>query len=74
MKKLADWCEANGLQLTGHFRLCNPFLIWQMQHQGNVIGQLREMHVPGIDLLDNVDGDLNLRWGIDEDVWQIPMP
>ena len=72
VKKLADWCEANNLQLTGHFRLCNPFLIWQMQHQGNVIGQLREMHVPGIDLLDNVDGDLNLRWGIDENVWQIP--
>ncbi len=72
VKKLNDWCEKNGLQLMGHFRLCNPFLIWQMQYQGNVINDMRSMHIPGIDSLDNVEGDLNLRWGIDENVWQIP--
>lgn len=72
VKKLNDWCERNGLQLMGHFRLCNPFLIWQMQYQGNVMNDMRSMHIPGIDSLDNVEGDLNLRWGIDENVWQIP--
>ena len=72
VKRLNDWCERNNLQLIGHFRLCNPFLIWQMQYQGNVINDMRSMHIPGIDSLDNVEGDLNLRWGIDENVWQIP--
>ena len=72
VKKISDWCDKNGLQLMGHFRLCNPFLIWQMQYQGNVIYDMRSMHIPGIDSLDNVEGDLNLRWGIDENVWQIP--
>ena len=72
VKKISDWCDKNGLQLMGHFRLCNPFLIWQMQYQGNVINDMRQMHVPGIDSLDNIEGGLNLRWGIDENVWQIP--
>ena len=72
VKKCADWCENSDLQLIGHFRVCNPFLIWQMQYQGNVINDMRSMHIPGIDSLDNVDGDLNLRWGIDENVWQVP--
>lgn len=72
IEKYRRWCHKNGLELMGHFRICNPFLIWQMQYQGNVINDLRELDVPGVDSLDNVDGGLNLRWGIDENVWQIP--
>jgi hypothetical protein len=71
VKRCADWCDRNGLQLIGHFRLCNPFLMWQMVYQGNAIPGMAQMHIPGVDALDNVEGDLNLRWGIDEDVWQI---
>jgi hypothetical protein len=71
VKRCADWCERNKLQLIGHFRLCNPFLLWQMVYQGNAIPGMAEMHIPGVDALDNVEGDLNLRWGVDEDVWQI---
>lgn len=71
VKRCADWCEKNGLELIGHFRLCNPFLLWQMVYQGNAIPGMAQMHIPGVDALDNVEGDLNLRWGIDEDVWQI---
>jgi hypothetical protein len=71
VKQYADWCDRNGLQLIGHFRLCNPFLIWQMVYQGNAIPGMAQMHIPGVDALDNVEGDLNLRWGIDENVWQI---
>jgi len=72
VKKCADWCEKYNIELIGHFRLCNPFLIWQMNHQGNVIPEMKRMHIPGIDMLDNVEGDLNLRWGTDENVWQVP--
>ena len=71
VKRCADWCDKNKLQLMGHFRLCNPFLLWQMVYQGNAIPGMAQMHLPGVDALDNVEGDLNLRWGIDEDVWQI---
>ncbi|MBN2324234.1 MAG: hypothetical protein JXQ30_10905 [Spirochaetes bacterium] len=71
VKRCADWCEKNGLELMGHFRLCNPFLLWQMVYQGNAIPGMARMHIPGVDALDNVEGDLNLRWGVDEDVWQI---
>jgi len=45
--------------------------MWQMVYQGNAIPGMAQMHIPGVDALDNVEGDLNLRWGIDEDVWQI---
>lgn len=72
VKKVSNWCEKNNLQLMGHFRLCNPFLIWQMQYQGNVINDMRQMQIPGVDSLDNAEGGLNLRWGKDENVWQIP--
>jgi hypothetical protein len=71
VKRYADWCETNNLQLIGHFRLCNPFLMWQMMYQGNAIPGMAQMHIPGVDALDNVEGDLNLRWGTEEDVWQI---
>jgi hypothetical protein len=71
VKRYADWCKKNKLQLMGHFRLCNPFLLWQMVYQGNAIPGMAQMNIPGVDALDNVEGDLNLRWGIDEDVWQI---
>ena len=71
VKRCADWCERSGLQLMGHFRLCNPFLVWQMVYQGNAIPGMAQMHIPGVDALDNVEGDLNKRWGVDEDVWQI---
>ena len=71
VKKYADWCERNGLQLMGHFRLCNPFLVWQMVYQGNAIPGMSRMHIPGVDALDNPEGGLNLRWGDNENVWQI---
>jgi hypothetical protein len=71
VKRCADWCQKNKLQLMGHFRLCNPFLLWQVVYQGNAIPGMAQMNIPGVDALDNVEGDLNLRWGIDEDVWQI---
>lgn len=71
VKRCADWCGKNGLELIGHFRLCNPFLMWQMVYQGNAIPGMAQMHIPGVDALDNIEGDLNLRWGKDEDVWQV---
>ena len=51
-KPLQNWCQENGLVLTGHFAaedgLCN-----QISANGGVMAHYREMGLPGIDYLGN---------------------
>ena len=45
-----DWCEAHGLELTGHF-MHEDSLGSQVAHIGAAMPHYRYMHVPGIDHL-----------------------
>ncbi|NQX61989.1 glycosyl hydrolase [Paenibacillus qinlingensis] len=47
---VADWCEAHGWQLTGHF-MGEDTLMEQMQYTGGVMPLYERMHMPGIDML-----------------------
>ena len=49
-KRVCDWCEQNGLKLTGHF--------WEhtfpgVTHTGSTMPHYEHMQIPGIDLLFN---------------------
>lgn len=47
--QIADWCEAHGLLLTGHFvHEENAYSVW---YHGDTLTQLMRMHAPGCDLL-----------------------
>jgi len=47
---LGDWCEANGLRLTGHL-MNEPELKSQTISVGDVMQSLAHFHLPGIDIL-----------------------
>ncbi|GAB4328262.1 MAG: hypothetical protein Kow0069_35360 [Promethearchaeota archaeon] len=54
-RKLAGWCEANGLALTGHL-LQEEALHKVPENHGDVYGPLAQMGVPGVDYLSDVVG------------------
>ena len=59
--RIADWCEVNGMSLTGHL-LFEESLAGTLQYNGDVYDSLSQMQVPGIDLLCSVvsfDHDTN---------------
>ncbi|OPH50439.1 hypothetical protein BC351_07210 [Paenibacillus ferrarius] len=47
---VADWCDAHGWQLTGHF-MGEDTLAEQMHHTAGVMPLYEKMHMPGIDML-----------------------
>ena len=60
-KKIYDWCEEHGIQLTGHYVEENT-LDGQMSCCGGVMPFYKYMHMPGIDWLNRVVGNkLSLR-------------
>ncbi|MDR6553667.1 glycosyl hydrolase [Paenibacillus qinlingensis] len=50
VRLVADWCEAHGWQLTGHF-MGEDTLMDQMQYTAGVMPLYERMHMPGIDML-----------------------
>ena len=48
--QIADWCEENGVSLTGHFLLEEDIYMHPV-FNGNIMRNLCEMQMPGIDLL-----------------------
>jgi hypothetical protein len=51
-KQLGEWCERNGLALTGHYMHEN--VLWMaVKLCGSMMPHYRYMHIPGIDLLAN---------------------
>jgi hypothetical protein len=51
--KLADWCAAHGVQLTGHLEW-EEWLFTMTRHSANPFTALRPFHVPGVDRIDEV--------------------
>lgn len=49
-RQLFDWCEAHGLELTGH-HMAEDTLLAQMLWTGGVMPHYRAYHMPGIDKL-----------------------
>lgn len=50
VRPLYDWCDANGMALTGHF-LHEDNLTSQVVNQGSLMRAYEYMHIPGIDIL-----------------------
>ncbi len=50
MKRIYDWCEKNGSQLTGHM-VCEDYLSSQLDCNGAVMPNYEYFHIPGIDRL-----------------------
>ncbi|WNR44634.1 glycosyl hydrolase [Paenibacillus roseipurpureus] len=50
VRLVADWCEARGWQLTGHF-MGEDTLMEQLQYTAGVMPLYEHMHMPGIDML-----------------------
>ncbi|MGG1517726.1 glycosyl hydrolase [Paenibacillus oryzisoli] len=50
MRKVADWCDEHGWQLTGHV-MGEDSLLDQMRYTAGVMPLYERMHMPGIDLL-----------------------
>lgn len=50
VRLVADWCDAHGWQLTGHF-MGEDTLMDQMQYTAGVMPLYERMHMPGIDML-----------------------
>jgi len=50
MKQLYDWCDGNGLELTGHVLYEND-LGYSVRVSGAAMPHYRYMHAPGIDIL-----------------------
>ena len=69
VKRVHAWCKRNNLQLTGHFRLCYPQLIWQRNYAGNVINLFKHMDFPGVDRLDTPG--MCERLATHDTAWQI---
>ncbi len=51
--KLANWCAAHGVQLTGHLEW-EEWLFTMTRHSANPFTALRPFHVPGVDRIDEV--------------------
>ena len=51
--KLANWCAAHGVQLTGHLEW-EEWLFTMTRHSANPFTALRPFHVPGLDRIDEV--------------------
>ncbi|MBQ4517898.1 MAG: hypothetical protein II997_04830 [Clostridia bacterium] len=45
-----DWCEKNGIALTGHM-MCEPTLSYQTEYIGEAMRAYRSFQIPGIDML-----------------------
>ncbi|KPJ87627.1 MAG: hypothetical protein AMS17_07985 [Spirochaetes bacterium DG_61] len=69
VERVHSWCKRNKLQLTGHFRLCYPQLIWQRNYAGNVINLFKHMDLPGVDRLDTPG--MCERLATHDTAWQI---
>jgi len=69
VKKYSDWCNENGLKLTGHYRLCYPQLVWQRNYAGNAMNLFRHMDAPGVDRLDTPG--MNDTFATKDWSWQI---
>ena len=50
MKKIYDWCEANGMLLTGHMVLEETIPL-QLETNGSVMASYEYFHIPGVDML-----------------------
>ncbi len=55
-QQIYDWCEENGMQLTGHV-MAEDDLISQVAYTGGVMPCYEYMHIPGIDYLGRGIGD-----------------
>ncbi len=49
-KRIYDWCEQNGTQLTGHM-VCEDHLMSQLDSNGAIMPNYEYYHIPGIDRL-----------------------
>lgn len=50
-KPIYEWCEANGLEHTGHYMAEDTFYGQIISHSGGVMAHYRYQHAPGIDHL-----------------------
>ena len=50
MKPIYEWCDANGVQLTGH-GLGEQTLLYQVQCCGSIMPMYEYQHIPGVDHL-----------------------
>lgn len=62
MRPQREWCEAHGVEFTGHLML-EEFLHTMARYAGNPFRQLRELHVPGVDRIDEVYEKVTERLG-----------
>ncbi len=62
MRPLADWCEHNGVELTGHLML-EEFMVTMARYAGNPFRQLRHLHIPGVDRIDEAYEKITERLG-----------
>ncbi len=51
--KLANWCEAHGMQLTGHLEW-EEWMFTMTRHSATPFRALAPFHVPGVDKIDEV--------------------
>lgn len=56
--KLARWCEAHGVMLTGHLEW-EEWLFTMTRHSANPFSALAPFHVPGVDKIDQVTDKLS---------------
>lgn len=49
-RQIADWCAAHGVRLSGH-ALLEESLVYHTAYYGNLMRVIREMQVPGCDML-----------------------
>ena len=59
-KQIYDWCEERDVQTTGHF-LGEETIAAQSYFNADMMRYYRDLHVPGIDQLDNGLGALNAK-------------
>jgi hypothetical protein len=60
-KQVFDWCEANGLQSTGHL-LGEETIAAQSYFGADMLRCLKHLHLPGVDHLGNGIGSLNAKF------------
>lgn len=58
--QLSDYCAQVGLKFSGHI-LLEDQITWHVMFEGNFFKLLRHMHIPGIDMLSSLPGEV---WGM----------